>query len=68
MPERVEDKITWLNGQIISRREWLSTHGTKKKPWSEQDLEAKRYGLGMLTDIREDYQKSLERAQQRAEA
>ena len=66
MPSRVDEKITWLNGQILARNDWLATHGTKKQPWSEADLEAKKYGLEMMTDIRDDYQISLERANQKA--
>lgn len=66
MPSRVEEKISWLERQILSRRDWLSTHGTKKAPWPEHDIASKEYGLEMMIDIREDYQKSLEKARSAA--
>lgn len=67
MPSHVEAKIDWLNGQIRSRRTWLSTHGHgTKKPWPDHDIEAKMHGLEMMEDIRDDYQKSLERARAQA--
>ena len=61
MPDRVEEKVSWLNSQIRSRRDWLATHGTRKRPWPESDMEAKRHGLVMMMDIRDDYQESLDR-------
>lgn len=61
MPSRVSEKIDWLNGQIIARQEWLRTHGTKQRPWPEADIDSKRAGLEIMTEIRDDYQKSLDR-------
>jgi hypothetical protein len=66
MPSRVEEKIMWLNGQILARHDWLATHGTRAKPWPEHDMDVKRRGLEMMTDIRDDYQLSLDRANQKA--
>lgn len=66
MPGRVTEKIDWLNGAIWSRETWLSDHGSTGK-WPSHDVEAKRYGLEIMTDIRDDYQKSLDRAKAAAE-
>jgi hypothetical protein len=62
VPNNVSEKIDWLNGQIDSRATWLRTHGTKAKPWPEGDIDSKQRGLEMMQDIRDDYQKSLDRA------
>ena len=61
MPLRIEEKIVFLDGQIMARENWLDTHGGKVK-WPEYDLDLKRRGLEMLIDIRDDYQKSLDRS------
>lgn len=66
MPQRVEEKIDWLNGAIWSRETWLRDHGSTGK-WPLHDVDAKRHGLEIMTDIRDDYAKSLEAAKRRAE-
>lgn len=66
MPGNVVAKIEWLNGAIWSRETWLRDHGVGGK-WPEHDLETKRRGLEIMTDIRDDYQKSLDRAKAAAE-
>lgn len=66
MPANVEAKIDWLNGAIWSRETWLRDHGHSDR-WPSHDVDAKRYGLEIMTDIRDDYQKSLDRAKAAAE-
>ncbi len=67
MPARCEEKVSWLEGQIWSREQWLETHGSTGK-WPSTDIESKRYGLGIMTDIKNDYERSLEAAKRRQEA
>lgn len=66
MPANVQAKIDWLTGAIWSRETWLRDHGHADK-WPAHDVEAKRYGLEIMEDIRDDYQKSLDRVKAAAE-
>lgn len=64
MPQRVTEKIDWLNGAIWSRETWLRDHASTGK-WPEHDIADKRRGLEIMTDIKSDYERSLEAAKQR---
>lgn len=61
MPQNVVEKIEWLNGAIWSRETWLRDHSNNGK-WPAHDIDDKRRGLEIMNDIRDDYQKSLDRA------
>lgn len=65
MPANVEGKIEFLTGQIWSRETWLRDHAGK---FPEHVVDTKRHGLEMLTDIKNDYERSLEAAKRRQEA
>lgn len=58
MPLRVPEKVQFLNGEIVSLRSRIGATGNAVQ------MEKMRF----LTDIRDDYQASLDRAKQQAEA
>jgi len=55
MPARVPEKVQFLNAEIAGLRSRINGEGNS----------VQRNKLFMLQDIRDDYQQSLERAQQR---
>lgn len=58
MPLRVPEKVQFLNSEIVSLRSRIGATGNAVQ------MEKMRF----LTDIRDDYQASLDRAKQQAEA
>jgi len=63
MSEHVQDKIAALERMIWSKETWISDHGHKRP---EHEVDIKRADLRILEDIRDDYQKSLDRARAQA--
>lgn len=57
MPARVPEKIEFLNAEITGLQARIGVNGNS----------VQRHKMEMLTDIRDDYTASIERAKQRAE-
>lgn len=57
MPARVPEKIAFLNGEITGLQARIGGEGNA----------VQRHKMEMLTDIRDDYTASVERAKQRAQ-
>lgn len=66
MPTNMTAKIEWLNGAIWSRETWLRDHANTGK-WPSHDVDDKRRGLAIMTEMRDDYQKSIDRSKAAAE-
>lgn len=57
-----QEKIDFLSSQIHQKRQWLQDHGPgTKRPWPQNDIEAKQYHLTMYEAIRSDYEQSQKR-------
>ncbi|MEI3803142.1 hypothetical protein V6R85_01350 [Agrobacterium sp. CCNWLW32] len=61
-PSNLQAKIDFLSSQIHQKRQWLADHGPgTKRPWPENDIEAKERHLTMLEAIRVDYEQAQKR-------
>ena len=58
-----EEILTWVDGQIWSKRQWLETH---KRNWPAHDVEAKEYDLSILAALKRHMERQIEHKKGRA--